>query len=61
MAVAKRLGWVLDTQVIEGGHLERLAALPVKGYRKLDASGFGKGRYNGRCMLQENPPGVSGT
>jgi predicted transcriptional regulator of viral defense system len=60
-AVAKRLGWVLETQGIEGRHLEQLAALPVKGYRKLDASGPGKGRYNGRWMLQENLPGVSGT
>ena len=61
VAVAKRLGWVLEAQGIEGGHLERLAALPVKGYRKLDASGPGKGRYNGRWMLQENLPGASGT
>ena len=61
VAVAKRLGWVLETQGIEDGHLEQLAALPVKGYRKLDASGPGKGRYNGRWMLQENLPGVSGT
>ena len=61
VAVAKRLGWVLETQGIEGRHLEQLAALPVKGYRKLDASGPGKGGYNSRWMLQENLPGaVSG-
>ena len=42
-AVAKRLGWVLETQGIEGRHLERLASLPVKGYRKLDASGAWEG------------------
>ena len=56
VAVAKRLGWVLETQGIEGDHLEWLAALTVKGYRKLDASGPGKGGYNGRWMLQENLP-----
>ena len=61
VAVAKRLGWVLETQGIEGRYLERLASLPVKGYRKLDAGGPRKGRYNGRWMLQENLPGVSGT
>ena len=56
-------GWAgrWETQGIEGHHLERLASLPVKGYRKLDASGPGKGRYNSRWMLQENLPGVSGT
>lgn len=57
VAVAKRLGWVLETQGIEGPHLEQLAALPVKGYRKLDANGPAKGTYNGRWMLQENLPG----
>ena len=56
-AVAKRLGWVLETHGIEGPHLEQLAALPVKGYRKLDANGPGRGTYNGRWMLQENLPG----
>ena len=57
VAVAKRLGWVLETQGIEGPHLEQLAALPVKGYRKLDANGPVRGTYNGRWMLQENLPG----
>ena len=58
VAVAKRLGWVLETHGIEDRHLEELAALPVKGYRKLDANGTGKGGYNGRWMLQENLPGA---
>ena len=31
VAVAKRLGWVLETHGIENRYLERLAALPVKG------------------------------
>ena len=58
VAVAKRLGWVLETHGIEDRHLEQLAALPVKGYRKLDANGTGKGGYNSRWMLQENLPGA---
>ena len=57
VAVAKRLGWVLEIHGIEGPHLEQLAALPVKGYRKLDANGPMRGTYNGRWMLQENLPG----
>ncbi len=57
VVVAKRLGWVLETQGIDGPHLEQLAALPVKGYRKLDANGPARGTYNGRWMLQENLPG----
>ena len=57
VAVVKRLGWVLETQGIEGAHLDQLAALPVKGYRKLDANGPAMGTYNGRWMLQENLPG----
>ena len=42
VAVAKRLGWVLETHGIEDRHLEELADLPVKGYRKLDANGPAK-------------------
>ena len=57
VAVAKRLGWVLETQGIEGPYLDELAAIPVKGYRKLDANGLARGTYTGRWMLQENLPG----
>ena len=48
-AAAKRLVWVLETHGIENRHLDKLATLPVKGYRKLDADGPAKGIYNGRC------------
>lgn len=56
-ATAKRLGWVLDHQGIAHERLARLATLPIKGYRTLDASGPRKGPYNHRWMVQENLPG----
>ena len=56
-ATAKRLGWVLESQGVEPTKLERLAALPVKGYRKLDPTGPRKGPCNRRWMIQENLPG----
>lgn len=56
-AVSKRLGWVLEQQGVDPSKLSRLAELPIKGYRTLDASGPRKGQYNHRWMLQENLPG----
>lgn len=56
-ATAKRLGWVLESQDVEPIRLERLAALPIKGYRKLDPTGQCKGPCNRRWMIQENLPG----
>lgn len=56
-ATAKRLGWVLENQGRESPQLEGLASLPIKGYRKLDPSGPGKGPRNRRWMIQENLPG----
>ncbi|MFQ5792714.1 MAG: type IV toxin-antitoxin system AbiEi family antitoxin [Acidobacteriota bacterium] len=56
-ATAKRLGWVLEHQGLEPSKLERLAALPIKGYRKLDPTGRRKGPCNSRWMIQENLPG----
>ncbi len=56
-ATAKRLGWVLDQQGTDSAILDRLAGIPVKGYRKLDPSGPRKGPYNRRWMIQENLPG----
>lgn len=54
---AKRLGWVLEGQAIAASKLERLATLPIRGYRKLDPTGPRKGPYNRRWMIQENLPG----
>ncbi|MBI2614583.1 MAG: hypothetical protein HYW52_02670, partial [Gemmatimonadetes bacterium] len=56
-ATAKRLGWVLEQQGVERSRLDRLAALPIKGYRKLDPTGPRKGPANRHWMIQENLPG----
>jgi len=56
-ATAKRLGWVLEHQGIDSSELEGLAAVPIKGYRKLDPTGPRKGPCNRRWMIQENLPG----
>jgi predicted transcriptional regulator of viral defense system len=56
-ATAKRLGWVLEHQGVDLSKLERLAALPIKGYRKLDPTGPRKGQTNARWMIQVNLPG----
>ena len=56
-ATAKRLGWVLEYQGAERSKLDRLAALPIKGYRKLDPTGPRKGPRNRHWMIQENLPG----
>lgn len=54
---AKRLGWVLDYLGVDPHKLERLAAIPVKGYRRLDPTGPRNGPYNKHWMIQENLPG----
>ena len=54
----KRLGWMLDTLDVPGSELARLAALPIKGYCKLDPTGPRKGSCNSRWMVQENLPGM---
>ncbi len=54
---AKRLGWVLEHQGFEPSKLEKLAAIPIKGYRKLDPTGPRKGPCRRRWMIQENLPG----
>jgi predicted transcriptional regulator of viral defense system len=56
-ATVKRLGWVLQHQGVDPADLERLAALPIRGYRKLDPTGPRKGPCNKAWMIQENLPG----
>lgn len=56
-ATVKRLGWVLEHLGVDLSKLERLAARPIKGYRKLDPTGPRKGSTNARWMIQENLPG----
>lgn len=54
-ATAKRLGWVLERL----GHWSpELAELPIKGYRKLDASGPNSGPHNDRWRVRENLSGM---
>jgi predicted transcriptional regulator of viral defense system len=53
-ATIKRLGWVLDRLKIEKSLLLELETFPIKGYRKLDASGPLEGFYNKKWMVQEN-------
>ena len=57
VAVAKRLGWVLEYWDYDFSEFRELAELPVKGYRKLDPLGPRKGPCNSRWMIQENLPG----
>jgi predicted transcriptional regulator of viral defense system len=56
-ATVKRLGWVLEHQGMDASRLEQLAALPIKGYRKLDPTGPRKGPCHRKWMIQENLPG----
>ena len=56
-ATAKRLGWLLEHQDIDAAKLDRLTALPIKGYRTLDPTGPRKGPCDRRWMIQENLPG----
>jgi predicted transcriptional regulator of viral defense system len=49
---------VLEHQGVDLSRLERLAALPIKGYRKLDPTGLRKGPTNARWMIQVNLPGT---
>ena len=58
VTTAKRLGWVLESQGVSLSKLDELAALPIKGYRKLDPSGPRRGPCNSRWMIQENLPGM---
>ena len=53
-SVAKRLGWVLEKFNYNGAEIDRLFALPFKGYAKLNPSGEKKGPYNKRWHIQEN-------
>ncbi len=54
-AVVKRLGWVLEHLDVVA---DDLASVPIKGYRKLDASSPGTGPRNRRWRIQENVPGL---
>ena len=57
-ATVKRLGWVLEYHGNDSPSIDRLASLPVKGYRMLDPTGPRRGPCNSRWMVQENLPGM---
>ena len=57
-ATVKRLGWVLEYHGNDSPIIDRLASLPVKGYRMLDPTGPRRGPCNSRWMVQENLPGM---
>ena len=59
-ATVKRLGWTLEYHGTDSPSIDRLASLPVKGYRMLDPSGPRRGPCNSRWMIQENLPGMLG-
>ncbi|MCY3748895.1 MAG: hypothetical protein OXG64_06325 [Chloroflexi bacterium] len=59
VTTAKRLGWVLEAHGVSPAELEKLRALPIKGYRKLDPTGPRRGPCNSRWMVQENLRGMS--
>jgi predicted transcriptional regulator of viral defense system len=54
IAVAKRLGWTLDSLGKSDIVLDRLAQLPTKSYHKLDVSGKLHGKYNSKWHIVEN-------
>ena len=57
-ATGKRLGWVLEYLQLARAGLDRLAAVPITGYRKLNPRGPRNGRRNARWMVEENLPGM---
>ena len=58
-ATVKRLGWVLEYHGVDSPIIDRLASLPVKGYRMLNPTGPRRGPCNNRWMVQENSPGMA--
>ena len=57
-ATVKRLGWVLEHHGAGSPSIDKLASLPVRGYRMLDPTGPRRGPCNNRWMVQENLPGL---
>jgi len=57
IAVAKRLGWLLEKRGISLSKLERLVKVRCLHFQKLDPSRPANGPYHKRWMIQENLPG----
>ena len=58
--IVKRLGFIMEKVGVEDSILQRLEAIPIKGYRVLVPDGPRKGPCNKRWMIQENLPGNNG-
>lgn len=56
-AIAKRLGWMMETLKLQVPALQKIEKLPIKGYRLLDASGPADGPMNRKWMLRINIKG----
>ncbi len=54
VAVAKRLGWILEKAGMGGEPLTTLEKIPRKGTIKLDPTGTVTGKYNKRWQIWEN-------
>ncbi len=54
VAVAKRLGWILEHIGYKDKLVKKLEAVPRKGYIKLNPSGKDTGKYNKRWQVREN-------
>jgi len=57
VVIVKRLGWIMEKVGVKDSILQRLEAVPIKGYRVLVPDGPRKGTCNKRWMIQENLPG----
>lgn len=54
VAVARRLGWVLETLKVAPEKISSLAMTDKPGYRKLNATNIAQGRYSAKWKLQLN-------
>ena len=60
-ATSRRLGWVLEHQGVPTEQLERLAAVKVTNYYRIDTTGPDAGPRDRRWMVRENLPGYTAT
>jgi len=58
VTAGKRLGWMLERLGVQNPIVDDLAAIPIRGFRPLDASGERRGACNSRWNIIENLPGA---
>ncbi|MBI4248069.1 MAG: type IV toxin-antitoxin system AbiEi family antitoxin domain-containing protein [Elusimicrobia bacterium] len=54
VAIAKRLGWIMEKLSVPGATIEKLQSLPAKSYSLLNPSGGNQGAYDSRWRLRIN-------